>query len=151
MINKFSVLYWILFSQMIKLTFLYNAVIDLLFTKMCELCDKIISSRQIPVCYQCIATISKANFKNLEKNPLKNKLYDIPNLKYCISLFSFQKESKTQQLIHKLKYQSKKNVGLFFASELARKIKDEKIHFDFLIALPMHKIKEKKEDITKQI
>lgn len=129
---------------MIKLTFLYNAVIDLLFPKKCELCNKIISTHQFPLCYQCIVAISKTNFKHVEKNPLKNKLYDISNLKYCIGLFNYQKESKTQELIHKLKYQSKKNIGLFFASELARKIKNERIQFDFLIAIPMYKRKQKK-------
>lgn len=128
---------------MIKLYFLYKAVTDLLYPNMCELCNKVISHDAIPLCYECIVSIPKANFGSIESNPLKDKLYDIPKLKYCLSIFKYQKENKVQSLVHKLKYQSKKKIGLFFAGELAKKIESHQLVFDFIIALPMHKSKEK--------
>lgn len=90
-----------------------------------------------------MVSIPKANFSSMEINLIKNKLYDIVNLKYCISIFKYQKDNKTQKLIHMLKYQSKKKIGLFFAGELAKKIEHQKLKFDFIIALPMHRSKEK--------
>ena len=102
---------------MIKLYFLYKAVTDLLYPNMCEICNKVISHDAIPLCYECIVSIPKANFGSIESNPLKDKLYDIPKLKYCLSIFKYQKENKVKSLVHKLKYQSKKKIGLFFAGE----------------------------------
>lgn len=128
---------------MIKLHFLYNAVADLIYPNACELCNKVISHSTAPICYGCIASLPKSNFSSMEFNPIKDKLYDIANLKTCISIFKYQKDNKTQKLIHMLKYRSKKKIGLFFAGELAKIIENQKLSFDYVIAVPMHKSKEK--------
>tara|TARA_B110000977_G_scaffold30128_1_gene39441 strand:- start:1180 stop:1863 length:684 start_codon:yes stop_codon:yes gene_type:complete len=128
---------------MIKLHFLYKAVADLLYPKACELCNKVISHPTIPICYSCVASIPKSNFSSIEFNLLKDKLYDIANLKYCIAIYKYQKENKAQRLIHLLKYQSKKRIGLYFAGEIAQIIENKQLKFDYIIALPMHQSKEK--------
>lgn len=129
---------------MIKLYFLYKAVSDLLYPNACELCGKVISHSTIPICYSCIASIPKSNFSSMKYNPIKDKLYDIANLKNCISIFKYQKDNKAQKLIHMLKYRSKKKIGLFFAGELSKIIENKKLSFDYIIAVPMYKSKEKK-------
>ena len=129
---------------MIKLHFLYKAVADLLYPKACELCNKVIYHPKIPICYSCVTSIPKSNFSSIEFNLFKDKLYEIANLKYCIAICKYQKENKAQRLIHLLKCQSKKIIGLYFAGEIAQIIENKQLKFNYLIALPMHQSKEKR-------
>ena len=128
---------------MIKLHFLYRAVIDILYPNICETCNKVTPNQNSPICYACIASMPKSNFKSISNNAIKEKLYDIPNLQYCVSIYKYQKGNKTQQLIYKLKYHSKDKIGIFFASVIAKKIMYHKIIFDYIVPVPMFKTKEK--------
>ena len=114
---------------------------NLLYPKAFELSNKVISHHKIPICYSCVASTPKLNFSSIEFNRLKDKLYDIANLKYCIAICKYQKENKAQRLIHLLKCQSKKIIGLYFAGEIAQIIENKQLKFDYKIALPMHQSK----------
>ena len=116
---------------------------NLLYPKAFELSNKVISHHKIPICYSCVASTPKLNFSSIEFNRLKDKLYDIANLKYCIAIYKYQKKNKAQRLVHLLKYQSKK-IGLYFAGEIAQIIENKQLKFKYLIALPMHQSKEKR-------
>jgi len=134
---------------MIKLHFLNKEVADLLYPNACELCNKVISDPKIPICYSCVASIPKSNYSSIEFNPLKDKLSDMGNLKYCIAIYKYQKENKAQRLVHLLKCLSKKRIGLYFAGEIAQIIENKQLKFDYIIALPMHQSKEKKGGLIK--
>ncbi len=110
---------------MIKLHFLYKVVADLLYPKASELCNKVISHATIPICYSCVSSIPKSNFSSIEFNLLKDKLYDITNLKYCIAIYKYQKENKAQRLVRLLKYKSEKRIGLFFAGKISQLIENK--------------------------
>ena len=85
---------------MIKLHFLYRAVIDILYTNICETCNKVTPNQNSPICYACIASMPKSNFKSISNNAIKEKLYDIPNLQYCVSIYKYQKgESELKFII----------------------------------------------------
>ncbi len=128
---------------MIKLHFLYKALMDIIYPNQCSACNKVISHNNFPICFGCIASIPKSNFSCFIENPIKQKLYDIPNLKYCLSIYKYQKNNLTQLLIHKLKYQSNIKIGKFFGAQIAKTLIDNNIKIDFLVPVPMYKTKEK--------
>lgn len=128
---------------MIKLHFLYKALMDIIYPNQCSACNKVISHNNFPIWFGCMASIPKSNFSCFIENPIKQKLYDIPKLKYCLSIFKYQKNNLTQLLIHKLKYQSNKKIGKFFGAQIAKTLIDDNIKIDFLVSVPMYKTKEK--------
>lgn len=116
---------------------------DIIYPNQYSACNKVISHNNFPICFGCIASIPKSNFSCFIENPIKQKLYDIPNLKYCLSIYKYQKNNLTQLLIHKLKYQSNKKIGKFFGAQIAKTLIDNNIKIDFLVPVPMYKTKEK--------
>lgn len=60
-------------------------------------------------------------------------------------MYQFQKEDSVQKLIHQLKYEEGKSVGLFLGKQLGYALKESSFfsNIDYIIPIPLHPKKEK--------
>ena len=66
-------------------------------------------------------------------------------LENAAALFTFNKDGNAQKLIHTLKYEEGKNVGIFLGQQLGFAIKESEFfnNIDIVIAVPLHPKKQK--------
>jgi len=98
------------------------------------------------ICTDCLYNLPKTNYHLENDNPISQIFWGRVEIENATSLFFFNKGSRYQELIHKLKYNGKKEIGLelgkYFASFL---IESESFRiFDYIIPVPLHPKKEKK-------
>lgn len=74
---------------------------------------------------------------------LKAKFGDSKYISKAFSYFHFKEESIIQVLIHELKYQNKKSIGVFLGELVGKHIKNDPdfILADALVPVPLHKIR----------
>ncbi len=82
--------------------------------------------------------------KDLDFTPithnLKGLFYGKLNIEFACSLFYFKKNTIAQKIIHALKYQSNKKIGVEFGKLLGEKIKEQNCigDIDYIIPIPIH-------------
>lgn len=119
---------------------------NLFFPNVCEACgDRLLKNENI-ICIKCLYDFPKTNFHLDKENPITHLFYGRANIENATSLYFFNKGSKFQDLIHKLKYNGKKEIGFELGKQLgAALLKSENYHsIDVIIPVPLHPKKERK-------
>jgi len=113
--------------------------IRLLFPENCEACNANLHKNEKTLCLDCLNEIPKTNYHKNEDNLLNRTFYGITNIKYSTAFYFFRKGSKFQILIHKLKYNGNKQLGVELGkmggSEINKSIFSE---IDIIIPVPLH-------------
>lgn len=121
-----------------------NDLFNLIFPNCCYTCGEILDNCKY-ICSKCFKNIQQTNY---HKNPRSNELfaffYKYFEIEGAFSMFYYEKSDILANLIHRLKYNNKKNIGIWLG-ELYGKIlkKDFKHNFDYIIPVPLHKSKER--------
>jgi competence protein ComFC len=119
-------------------------ILDLLFPNRCVHCNTIIGS-ELLVCDLCFSQIHFTHYDYFENNPIKEKCRLLFPVENTFALIQFEEESLSRQIIHELKYRSRKKTGKILAEWTTERLdfKDEKP--DLLVSVPLHpkKLKER--------
>jgi ComF family protein len=99
-----------------------------------------------PLCHTCLSDLPRTYFESIHDNPAEKIFHGRLNLKSATSLYYFTKDQLLQELLHQLKYQGDKNIGIFLGGLLGNTLKDESRfrQIDCIVPMPMVYKKEKK-------
>jgi ComF family protein len=130
---------------MSKLKLLYKGFISLLYPSICYLCKTTIQNEQQIICLSCYYHLPKSSVRSYKNNSITKKFYDIYQIENFISLYKYEKNNSVQKLIYLLKYNNKKEVGIFFGIQISEFLRYHDINhsFDIIIPLPIHYKKKK--------
>lgn len=121
---------------------LFNGLFDLLYPRLCVVCDCGLVGGEKYICSDCLAGF-----------PLSDPVFD-PGLDLLLaidepyrpekfwSLFHYNKYSDYKKLIYAVKYHSKKDLGRYLGRILGERIKND-CKVDYLIPVPLHPKREK--------
>jgi len=112
----------------------------LFYPRLCLACEtKHLPPNQI-ICNSCEFQLPRTDFHLYPENEFTKKFWGRINLNTATSLFYFYKKSKTQNLIHNLKYKGKKEVGVILGKMLGRTLIKSPLYqdIDFIIPIPLH-------------
>ena len=114
---------------------MFSSIISLIYPFSCVCCGKE-TNNKTPICLFCYNDI---NFI-YSKERTKTLFYGRLNLNFASSLFYFEEKKVSQKIIHALKYESNKKIGVFFGKKIGLLIKDnvEEYKIDFLVPIPIH-------------
>lgn len=116
----------------------------LFFPLNCPACGDNLLLGEKFICTKCLYDIPKTNFHVTEDNPVNRLFYGITKVKYATAFFYFLKGSKYRQLIHKLKYANRPDIGSelgrMFGYELNGSCFDEA---EIIIPVPLHTAKKR--------
>ena len=116
----------------------------LFYPRLCLACEwKDIPPRQI-LCIKCDAKLPRTDFHLQKENEFTQRLLGRIHLETAAALYFFEKESKTQALIHNLKYKGKQKVGVILGQVLGGLLKKSPYYqdIDLIIPIPLHRRKE---------
>ena len=126
----------------ICLSFLY-ALLDLLYPRLCVVCRKSLTRGERFLCTDCLYDFPFSDvyfsskrelFAGLEEEGCSGKIY---------SLFYYNKFSDYKNLIHAVKYRSRKELGVFLGRMLGERLRGM-VQVDVIVPVPLHPEREKK-------
>lgn len=120
--------------------------ICLFYPRLCLACEKQHLPPQQVLCVSCELRLPRTDFHLHKENDFTKKLLGRVNIHTATSLYFFLKKSKTQNLIHNLKYKGKKQVGIVLGKMLGRTLSKAALYqdIDLIIPIPLHIKKELK-------
>lgn len=116
------------------------------FPRLCEACRRPMVKGEETICTHCIHDLPRTNSHIKLLESLMAKFYGKLNISAVYSFLYFRKHGPVQQLLHRLKYNYKPEIGQFlgrlYASELATVIYND--DFDLIIPVPLHKVRQRR-------
>ena len=112
----------------------------LLYPDLCLHCQRTLQQKSPFLCYACLSKIELVKWREEEVHHLLEQSVKPPYLFSSCVLYSFEKGSPVQTILHELKYKNNREIGLYFGrligSEIKRKEPSQII--DALIPVPVH-------------
>lgn len=123
-----------------------NDFLSLIFPKVCYACGKSLFKREDCICTYCLYHLPKTNFHLYEDNPVIKLFWGRANIFSASSMYSFNRGSKVQHLIHQLKYKGKKEIGTSLGKYYGNELKKASLFSsaNIVIPVPLHVNKYKK-------
>lgn len=114
-------------------------LIQLIFPGVCPVCMNALTRNEHHICTRCLFALPRTDFHKLESNALEESYWGRLPLERGTALLFFDKQNKTQQILHNIKYHNNKELAIYlgqlFASELQGST-FEKV--DALVPVPLH-------------
>jgi len=112
---------------------------NLFFPKSCVTCAKNLVLQENVFCTECHYDIPKTNFHKAVDNPVSTLFAGLVKIEAASAFFFFNKGSKYQQALHKLKYKGVREVGVElgkrYGTELTNSIFST---IEIIIPVPLH-------------
>lgn len=118
-----------------------NDIVDFLYPRVC-----LVSESNLPEdnTNRFVLDSTLSNLERVTKSQL-TELRGKVKSDFAFSLYDFAQKSDFEKIIHHLKYSGMKDLGIFFGEHLAGYIKleieEQKIKYDYIIPVPLHKTK----------
>jgi ComF family protein len=121
----------------------WDNFVALLFPRLCLACDEPLPFDEPYLCFECQVTLPETDFHLHKNNDFTDKLTPFFPVQSAAALFYFTKKSRTQHLIHRIKYHDKREVAIELGKWLGKKMLEQP-HFqeiNCVIPVPMHPTK----------
>ena len=111
------------------------------FPNNCITCSNSLLRNEKYICSNCFFYIPKGDSVISNSSETASLLINQEILIEGCHLFNFDKDGKTQQLLHELKYNSNTQLGIFLGELIGGEFKSQLQDIDFILPVPLHKRK----------
>ena len=115
-----------------------GVITELVFPKLCLSCEFIEPLKDEELCLLCITTLPKIDKKNDVMASLIGASLFPREIEHVYALYYFTKPGKVQDLIHRIKYDSRIDLAHYFGRELGKQIRRFSALRPFLVPVPLH-------------
>lgn len=125
---------------------LFSDVLNLFYPRICAVCNNNLLHGENLLCTHCLADLPRTRFHNDFNNPVSQMFWGRVYLQQATALYFFKKGSRYQDLVHHLKYNGRKDIGLYLGNMLGAELSETAFYsdVDFIIPVPLHPKREKK-------
>jgi ComF family protein len=115
----------------------------LIFPRICAACGNSLWKHEDTICHSCEFHLPRTNFHFEVENPVTRMFRGRVPLQSGAAFLYFNKGSKVQKLVHMLKYNGRKDVGVFLGSLYGQTLKyaPQFNAADVILPVPLHKKK----------
>jgi ComF family protein len=116
----------------------------LFYPNLCGGCDEPLVKSEKHLCIHCRLDLPFTNFEKIQDNPVEKVFYGRVPLQFATSLLYFSKCEKTQQILHNIKYNGKRELAVFMGRLLGERLQKIADLSDItcIIPVPLHPQKE---------
>jgi len=126
---------------------------ELFFPTFCESCGKHLVKGEFMLCTHCRFDIPKTNFHKETENPVEEVFWGRVPVQAATSYSFYSKFGIVKNLLHKLKYKSKPELGIlmgnFMGDNLLQDVKFQDV--DLIIPLPIHSKRERERGYNQSL
>jgi ComF family protein len=118
---------------------------SLLYPKYCVVCKSSLFGNEEIICTVCRHSLPVTRFHLSDQNPVEQLFRGRLLIQFATSLLYFDKGSKYRNLVHQLKYQGRRDVGIFLGRMLGSTLKESGMQQpDFIVPVPLHRKKQRR-------
>lgn len=119
---------------------MFRDFVNLVYPNLCPICCEPLPSRHIYWCLKCDINLPKTFLGPGADNPIHKALSYACPLQIAYASFYFKKGNGIQQLLHKLKYKGKQEIGSMLGVRVAKDliVLGAEKDFDALLPVPLH-------------
>lgn len=130
---------------MMTLQNIIDDFLSLFYPKLCLLCKTTLLKKEGCLCTSCLYKLPKTDCFNQAQNKVSQLFWGRIHIEHVAALFQFNKGGSIQKLMHQLKYEGNKNVGIFLGKELAYALQDSNYFegISLIVPVPLHPKKQK--------
>lgn len=112
----------------------------LFYPKNCAACGTALQSNESEICLMCHTDLPLTKFWEQQANPMEQLFWGRAKIENALALFFYKKGTKTQQLIHNIKYRKNLSAGKYCGSWLGAYLKEyhKTNPIDYVIPVPLH-------------
>ena len=120
-------------------------ILNFFYPRLCEVCGRLLNEGEEIMCSWCFLGIPRTGFHRHSENAVTSLFWGRVYITHAASWFQFGKGSPYQKLIHKLKYEGRKDIGEMMGIFYARELKDSVFEkTDVVVPVPLHWLKQRK-------
>ena len=109
------------------------------FPELCVACGQILNKQEKVLCLSCLFHLPRTEFHKDPENPVSQIFWGRIRIEHASSFFYFNKGSTYQPLIHKLKYNGRKDIGIEMGKIFGFEIRNSVFtKADLIIPVPLH-------------
>lgn len=131
----------VIYGSVRVLRVLADALVALVFPKVCAACGSSLLSGERSVCLRCLMGLPRPYVRAGNSGViLRGRLEPYINLVGVAALYTFERGGDVQRLVHQLKYNGRKDVGLELGEELGRIVmaQHDFDDVDVIVPVPLH-------------
>lgn len=121
-------------------------ILSLIYPQVCVICPEDLYEGEKFICSECRYHLPRTGFHHVADNPVAKHFWGRLPVEGATAYFYFNKGLKVQELVHKVKYRGKTELGVYlgnmFGAELKTSSFSKKINL--VIPVPLHEQKQKK-------
>lgn len=123
---------------------LYN-LSGLFYPNLCLACSHNLPPRQESICLNCQYKLPKTGFHQQVENRFTERFWGRVHLQAGAALYYFNKGGRTQRLIHSLKYEGKRQIGVKLGQIYGYELKEAPVFREasLILPVPLHPRKER--------
>ncbi|MET3112976.1 ComF family protein [Pedobacter sp. CG_S7] len=113
---------------------------SLLYPQLCPACGTSLKKTEKEICLQCEFQLPYTDFHRYKDNPLAKQFWGRVPLHSAMALLYFTKESRTQNLMHQLKYKNQPEIGFYLGQMIGERLLTghTPLTIDYIIPVPLH-------------
>ena len=113
---------------------------DLVFPRLCLGCQEPLARGEEYLCTDCRAQLPYTDYHLLPAadNPLARRFWGKLPVRHALSYLRFLRRGRVQHLLHQLKYQGQRNVGLALGRWYGHALSRQSFVFDLIVPVPLH-------------
>lgn len=118
----------------------FDSFMGLFYPEFCAACGMNLYQNENVLCVKCLYNMPRTYYHQMSGNPMEQSLWGRVEIERASALYFFQKGDRYQQLIHKLKYKNRRDIGIelgrLYGAELGQ---DENFKdIDFIVPIPLY-------------
>lgn len=118
---------------------LFDDALNLIWPSLCASCRNRLFRNEDTICFHCLSKLPRTNFHLWPENDFQQLFWGRVKVMYATSYFFFHKKSIFRKLIHKLKYQGEKEIGIVLGREFGYELKNSVFNeIDLILPVPLH-------------
>jgi ComF family protein len=114
--------------------------LSLIFPRICQSCGEHLVRNELLICIACLADMPTTDYHIMRDNNLEKELWGRCYVERAAAMCYYRRESRMQNLIHRLKYHGVTDIGVYLGEYYGRLLKNSGFtdDIDSLIPVPLH-------------
>ncbi len=124
----------------------FKSFFGLIYPELCAACHANLFQQEKVLCTKCLYELPRTHFHKVPGNPIEQSFWGRVQIERAAAFYFFQKGDKYQHLLHLLKYNNRKDVGVELGRLYGVDLKSEVAfnEVDYIIPVPLHLKKQHK-------
>jgi competence protein ComFC len=119
---------------------LFSGFLHLFYPRVCAVCSTDLMMGEDVICISCLYQMPLTRFWVDRENPVAKIFWGRVNIENACAYFFFSKGSKYRPLLHKLKYQGQRGIGVELGKQYGLALGKSELYkgIDIVVPVPLH-------------